>query len=416
VSSLSEACPLRHYAGEREPRLSDVSTFGATVFVVSAGVTAALVWGRISGRLLVPAPAVFLLAAAVASDLFPSLVHEVSIRDVGRLGVVALIVILFDGGTDIGYARLRGLFVPVGLLGLAGTFATAGIVTLVCRGLFDLDWTTAAIVGAALAPTDPAVVFSLLGGHATPERASVVLQAEAGTNDPVAIALMLGLLDYATSGSGSASLILVDIVSELGIGLALGIAGGFALSRLLPRIAPGGDTLHELLTLSAAGMIYGAGAIAHGSGFVAVFVAGVVAGDVLKGGYPEARRFHAALANLAEIVVFVALGLTIELHTLPVGDVVVHGLILGAILVFLARPAIVALLLARSGFTTGEKAFIAWSGLRGAVPILLGAFALAEGVPHAHLVYGLVFVVVASTVVVQGSLLPAVAARLTTEA
>jgi cell volume regulation protein A len=385
------------------------------VLVVSAGVAAALVWGRISGRLLIPAPAVFLLAAAVASDLVPSLAHELSVRDVGRLGVVALIVILFDGGTDIGYERLRGVLVPVGLLGLIGTFATAGAVTLVSHVLFGLDWTTAAIVGAALAPTDPAVVFSLLSGRELAGRSSVILQAEAGANDPVAIALMLGLLDFATSGSGSGWTIVVDLVQELGVGLALGVAGGAVLTRLLPRMAPGGDTLHELLTLAAAGMIYGAASVVHGSGFVAVFVAGVLAGDTLTGNFPQTRRFHTALANLAEIVVFVALGLTIELHALPLHDVVVNGLILGAILVLVARPAIVAVLLATSDLARGEKTFIAWSGMRGAVPILLGAFALAENVPHAHLVYGLVFVVVASTVIVQGSLLPTVASRLGAE-
>ena len=392
--------------------MNDVSSFGAIVLVVSGAAAAALAWSRISGRLLIPAPAVFLLAAAVASDLAPALGHELSIRDVGRVGAVALIVILFDGGTDIGYQRLRQVVVPVGLLGVVGTFATAGAVTVVAHVLLGLGWTTAAIVGAALAPTDPAVVFSLLGGREFGGRASVILQAEAGANDPVAIALMLGLLDFATSGSGSGWTVIGDVVRELGVGLAIGVGGGAILVRVLPRIVPGDDTLHELLTLAAAGIVYGAASVAHGSGFLAVFVAGILTGDTLTREYPQTRRFHTTLANLAEIVVFVALGLTIELQTLPLHHVVLDGLALGAVLVVIVRPAIVVALLSASKLTRAETTFIAWSGLRGAVPILLGAFALAEGVPDARLVYGLVFVVVASTVIVQGSLLPTIAARL----
>ena len=337
---------------------------------------------RISGRLLIPAPAVFLLAAAVASDLAPALGHELSIRDVGRVGAVALIVILFDGGTDIGYQRLRQVVVPVGLLGVVGTFATAGAVTVVAHVLLGLGWTTAAIVGAALAPTDPAVVFSLLGGREFGGRASVILQAEAGANDPVAIALMLGLLDFATSGSGSGWTVIGDVVRELGVGLAIGVGGGAILVRVLPRIVPGDDTLHELLTLAAAGIVYGAASVAHGSGFLAVFVAGILTGDTLTREYPQTRRFHTTLANLAEIVVFVALGLTIELQTLPLHHVVLDGLALGAVLVVIVRPAIVVALLSASKLTRAETTFIAWSGLRGRRTHSLGSLRAGRGCPR----------------------------------
>ena len=153
---------------------------------------------KMTRRIGVPAPAVFLAAAAVASDLFPSLGDHVDTRTVERIGVVAIVVILLDGGMHVGWRRFREAAVPISVLGVLGTFATAGALAVVAHAVLGLDWTTAFLLGAALAPTDPAVMFSVLGNREVRGRSGTILEGESGANDPVGIALMLGVIAYAT--------------------------------------------------------------------------------------------------------------------------------------------------------------------------------------------------------------------------
>ena len=390
--------------------MTEAAEFGRIVLITAVGFAAAIISSRLSERLRLPAPALFLAAAAIASDLAPQLGRVLSIRDVERIGVVALIVILFDGGMEIGWTRARAALAPIVGLGVLGTFAVAGLLAAIMHGAFGLSWTSALLVGAALAPTDPAVMFSVLGGREIAGRSAVILQGESGANDPVGIALMLGLLEVATA-NGSAASIAVGFVIEMTVGLAVGVAGGLLLSRLMTRTALPDAALYPLQTLAAAGVIYGLASVLHGSGFLAVFVAGLLIADVRAPFKAQIEHFHTALASLAEIVVFVALGLTVDLGNLDFRHVVVDGLVLALLLTFIVRPLVVTVLLAPALLTRGEKTFVAWAGLRGAVPILLAAFALLEGAADARRIYGLVFVVVMFSVVVQGSLVQTVARR-----
>jgi cell volume regulation protein A len=254
------------------------------------------------------------------------------------------------------------------------------------------------------------VVFSVLGGSEVSGRSDDILKGESGVNDPVGIALVIGLLDIATN-SGSSLGIAEDFVLQMAVGLAVGVIGGLALRRAMRDLTLPDSALHPLLTLSAAGIVYGLASVLHGSGFLAVFVTGVLIADLRAPYKAEIEHFHKALASLGEIVVFVALGLTIDLGSLDLRSVWLDGLAVAVLLTFVARPLVVAALLARARLTRGEKVFIAWAGMRGAVPILLAAFTLLEGVDHANRIYGIVFVVVMFSVVVQGSLVPTVAGR-----
>jgi potassium/hydrogen antiporter len=391
--------------------VSEAADFGRIVLIAAVGFAAAILSSRISERLRLPAPALFLAVAAIASDLAPGLGDVLSVRDVERIGVVALIVILFDGGMEIGWAQARQSLIPIVGLGVAGTFAVAGLVAVAMHGLFGLSWTSALLVGAALAPTDPAVMFSVLGGREVAGRSGVILQGESGANDPVGIALMLGLLEVATA-DGTGSTIVAGFVVAMAVGLAVGVLGGLLLARLIRRHALPDAALYPLQTLAAAGIIYGLASVLHGSGFLAVFVAGLLIAEVRAPFKVEIVLFHTALASLAEIIVFVALGLTVQLSSLDRHGVVIDGLLIALLLTFVIRPAVVIALLAPVRLARGEKLFVAWAGLRGAVPILLAAFALLEGAPDARRIYGLVFVVVMFSVVVQGTLVQTIA-RLT---
>jgi cell volume regulation protein A len=391
--------------------VTELADFGVVVLVVAGGVLLALLTRKLSERVPLPAPALFLIAAAIASDVFPGLRDAVSIRTVERIAVVALVVILFDGGMHVGWRRFRVAAMPIAVLGVAGTFATAGVMMLCAHYLFDFGWTTAGILGAALAPTDPAVMFSLLGDKEIGGRTGTILEGESGVNDPVGIALMIGVLEYATADHGSFSTVISEFSVEMGVGLAVGVAGAALLVPFIRHVTLPSEGLYPLRTLAAAGVIYGAAALAHGSGFLAVFIAGLALGDVEAPQKEAIERFHTSLASLAEITVFVALGVTIGITNLG-REVWIDGLLLALLLAFVARPVALAPFLSATRLRTGERLFVAWGGLKGAVPILLAAFAVLEHVSQANRIYGIVFVVVAFSVLVQGGSLPFVAARL----
>jgi potassium/hydrogen antiporter len=386
--------------------VAELSDFGLIVLVVAAGFSAALLGRKLSERFPIPAPALFLLAATIAPVVFPD------VRTVERIGVVALIVILFDGGMDIGWRRFRRAAVPIASLGILGTIFTAAVMAVCAHFFFGFDWTTAGILGAALAPTDPAVMFSILGDKEIRGRTGTILEGEAGVNDPVGIALMIGMLELATSDGGSFWGVVETFFVQMSVGLAVGIVGSALLVVFVRRVQLPTEGLYPLRTLAAAGVIYGLASVAHGSGFLAVFIAGLILGDLEAPYKGQIRRFHTALASLAEIVVFVALGLTINVTDLREGGVWLDGLLLALVLAFIARPVALAPLLAPLRLRMGERLFVAWGGLKGAVPILLASFAILEGADDARRIYEIVFVVVLFSVLVQGSSVPFVANRL----
>ena len=386
--------------------MPEIGDFGAIILAISAGVMLAVLARKLSERYPIPAPALFLLVAAAIPVVVPD------IRTVERIGVVALIVILFDGGMSIGWRRFRRAALPIASLGLFGTLLTAAVMAVCAHYLFDFSWTTAWILGAALAPTDPAVMFSILGDKQIRGRTGTILEGEAGVNDPVGIALMIGIIEFATSDSGSYWGIAQEFALEMTIGLVVGLAGTAALVVLMRHVRLPSEGLYPLRTLAAAGIIYGLASVAHGSGFLAVFIAGLALGDLDIPYKRQIRRFHNALASLAEIVVFVGLGLTVSVSQLFDDGVWLDGLLLAIVVAFVARPLALAPLLAPMRLRFGEKVFIAWGGLKGAVPILLAAFCILAGVEDARRIYEIVFVVVLFSVIVQGASLPLLASRL----
>jgi len=388
--------------------MHDLAVFGAAILLVSVALLASLLSTKLSGRLSVPAAAAFLVAAAVASDLFPSL--NVSIRTVERIATVALIVILFDGGTSIGWRKFRAAAVPIASLGVVGTFATAGGMALFAHWALGLDWMLAGLLGAAVAPTDPAVMFSVFGGHEVEGRAGTILEGESGANDPVGIALMIGMIELATHPSATFWIVVREFSIQMTVGLLVGALGGLAMGALRRRLTLPSSGLYALRMLAGAGIVYGIAAVAHGSGFLAVFVAGLVVGDMPGPFTAEIEIFQDALSSLAEIVVFVALGLTIAISAISLtrwGQ----GFLLAAVLALIVRPVVAGLLLLPTRLRHGERAFIAWGGLKGAVPILLGSFAVERNVHDARRIYELVFVVVLASVVVQGTTIRTAARR-----
>jgi cell volume regulation protein A len=391
--------------------MHDIEDFGLIVAAISIAASLAIVSNRFSERTRIPAPALFLIAAAVASQLFPSL-DALSFESVQRIVTIALAVILFDGGMHIGVRRFREAAAPVVVIGVVGTALTAAALGLLGHLVFGLDWKAAFLLGTALAATDPAVVFSILGKREIAGRAGTILEGESGANDPVGIALMVVLLTATGTGAGAVFGGIGQFVLQMAVGLAFGVLGGWLILLMMRRLPLPSASLYSVRTLAAAMALYGLATVAHGSGFLAVFVAGILIGDERAPYKAEIERFHGALASMGEIVAFAILGLTIDLGDLADQDVWVVGLGIGALLMFVVRPLLVGVLVLPMRLTPGERTFILWAGLKGAVPILLGTFAITAGAEDATRIYNIIFVVVALSVVVQGGLVPAAAHRL----
>jgi potassium/hydrogen antiporter len=391
--------------------LADVDSFARVIALVALIGLLAVLSNRISERLRVPAPAIFLIGAAVASDLWPPL-YRLPIPTVEKIVTVALAVILFDGGLNIGRRRFREAAAAIVWLGVAGTVVTALALAGLAHLGFGLDWRIALLLGTALAPTDPAVVFSVLGRREIAGRTGTLLEGESGANDPVGIALLVALLSATGAGAQAIGQVALEFFQQMVIGAAVGVAGGLALLSFMRRVPLPSAGLYALRVLFGALLIFGVAAMAHGSGFLAVFAAGIVLGDERAPYKREIERFHSSLASLGEILAFTVLGLTVSLRGLGEGGAWWIGLLLAVALAFVIRPVFAGLVLLPIRLRRNERIFVLWTGLKGAVPILLGCFILQAAPAGARRAYEIIFVVVAFSVIVQGGLVPALTRRL----
>ncbi|WP_459970599.1 cation:proton antiporter domain-containing protein [Mycobacterium sp. MUNTM1] len=388
--------------------MSETIRYALVVLLSSAVGLVAVLANRLTERVKIPVALLVLVGAAVAVRALPAL-QPPSERTVERVITIALVLVLFDGGMHIGPARFRAAAVPILSVGVLGTALTAVGAALMVHYVCGIGWFPAVLVATAVAPTDPAVVFSVLGKREIRGRSSTILEGESGANDPVGISLMSSLIAAGGLSAAGFAGVGTQFVLQMAIGLAVGVVGGRALLAFMRRVALPSEGLYSLRTLASCLMLYGIATLTHGSGFLAVFVAGIVIGDARAPYKPEIKRFHAALAGLAEIVAFAVLGLTVDLNVLAHRDVWIPGLVLGFALTVVIRPLAVGSSLVRVRLERNERIFVLFAGLKGAVPILLGEFLRAAHVADAERLYGIVVVVVIFSVLVQGGSVPGVA-------
>jgi cell volume regulation protein A len=385
--------------------MAGIEPLALQTLLISAALIAAVFSNRLSGVIRIPAPALFLIAAALLAKFIPVL-GTLPRRTAESLVTIALVFILFDGGMHIGWRRFRESLGAITWLGIAGTIVTTAAVAAAAYFFFGFDLRLALLLGAALAPTDPAVVFSVLGKREISGRSGTILEGESGANDPVGIALLVSLL--AVTGTGPAAL--WSGVGEFGlqlvVGAAVGIAGGYGLAKLMRYASLPSGALYSVGTLACAAFIYAAAALLHGSGFLTVLLAGILVGDTHGPFNREIQRFASSLATIGEVAAFSILGLSVKLNTVFEPDVIWPGLAIAGLLIFVVRPVLVGLLIIPIRLRLGERAFVLWAGLKGAVPILLGMFILGAKIAGAERVYAMIFSVVLVSVVLQGGLVP----------
>jgi cell volume regulation protein A len=388
-----------------------IASFGLPLLVTGLIGLAAVVSNRLSERLSVPAPAFFLVSAAIAAALWPRLGH-VSSGVVEAVVTVALVTILFDGGMQLGRSGISTNIAAIGWLGIPGTVLTAAAMAALAHLLAGLDWRLALLFGTAIAPTDPAVVFSVLGRREISGRVGNLLGGESGANDPVGIALLTALLASTGSVTAVTGHVLVLFAVQMAVGLTAGALGGKLMLLLMRRVPLPSEGLYSPRVLACVLALYGLATVAHGSGFLAVFAAGIVIGDEPAPYKREIERFHGSLASLGEIVAFILLGVTVSLRDVAtssrgvLGPAWLSGLVLAILLAVLVRPVLVGLLSIPIRLAFRERVFLLWTGLKGAVPVLLGMFILSSRIPGGRHAYDMIFVIVAFSVVVQGGLVP----------
>lgn len=377
--------------------LADQLIFVAgTLFLLSILATA------FTPRLGVPLLLVFLVVGLLAGENGPGGIRFNDFRLASIAGTTALAVILFDGGLRTPLDNFRVAMRPALALSTVGVLVTTAVVGAFARVLLHLDWAQALLIGAIVGSTDAAAVFSLLHTSAVHlnRRITAVLEIESGTNDPMAVVLTLGLIEYLQAPEHYTALAALGFLwLQFGGGLLFGWAGGRLLVTALNRLELS-ETLYPLLAWSGGMLIFGGTALLHGSGFLAIYVAGLTLGNRPLRASGSIRRFHDGIAWLAQIGMFLILGLLAT----PMRLLALAGpaLAVALVLILIARPLAVAVSLAPLRLPWREQGFIAWVGLRGSVPILLATFPVIAGLPHAVMFFDVAFFIVLVSLIVQG--------------
>ncbi|MGZ8833352.1 MAG: potassium/proton antiporter [Thermoanaerobaculia bacterium] len=370
-----------------------------------------LLASKASGRFGIPALLVFIFLGMLAGSEGIGGIYFDNAQAAQWLGVVALAFILFAGGLETSWSFVRPSVWRGISLSTIGVIITALIVAWVASRYLGFSFAEGFLLGSIVSATDAAAVFSILrsSGVKVDEKVVSTLELESGSNDPTAVFLTAAAIGMIVNHGGGhpAWRVALDFLREMSLGALIGIAAGFAAVWLLNKVELQFDGLYPVFTIAMVMFTYAAGHLGGGNGFLAVYLAGIVMGNRNFIQRRSLTRFHDGIAWLMQIAMFVVLGLLVFPSQLP--PVAKTSLIVTGVLTFVARPLAVFVSLAASSLDWREKTFIAWVGLRGAVPIILATFPLLAGVPKSAMIFNVVFFVVLASVALQGTTIPLVA-------
>ncbi len=374
-----------------------------SVIIIAVLLLLSIVASKVSDRFGIPALLVFLVLGMLAGSEGLGGIYFDDPSLAQAIGVVALSLILFSGGLSTQWQSVRPIFTWGFILATLGVCVTALVVGLFSVMVFDFTIMEGLLLGAIVSSTDAAAVFSILRSKGISLRGQLkpLLEFESGSNDPMAVFLTIGMIQVLTQPESS----LWDMVRLFALQMSIGLAAGYVMARvtlyLVNRLKLGYEGLYPVLTLSLALLTYGLSDKLGGNGFLAVYITGIIAGNSKFIHKRSLLQFHDGLAWLMQITMFLSLGLLVfPSHLLPVMGL---SLLIAVCLILVARPAGVFLSLLPSPFSFREKAFISWVGLRGAVPIILATFPFLAGILQADLLFNVVFFVVLTSVLLQGT-------------
>ena len=372
-------------------------------FILAAGALLALGLGAslLAGRLRIPGLVLFLgLGMAIGSDGL-GLIEFDDYELARTIGIIALALILFEGGLAAGFPEIRPVLGSALSLALLGTLLTAVVTGLAAAWLLDLTTLEGLLVGSIVSATDGAAIFALLRGSTLKRRLARTLEGEAGMNDPVAVLLVIGFIEWIKRPDYGVADMLLLFVQQLGIGAAAGIAVGWVAVQAFRRARLATAGLYPVASLAVVALAFGAADILHGSGFLAVYLAGLTMGSSPLPARQTVSAFHDGLAWVAQLAMFLTLGLLVFPSQL--GDIWLQGALVAVVLVFVARPLAVLISTAFAPLTLGDRAVLGWAGLRGAVPVVLALFPIIEGIEGSLSFFNIAFFTVLLSTLLQGS-------------
>ncbi|MFC7306192.1 potassium/proton antiporter [Streptomyces monticola] len=386
----------------RKERPLTVHQLNELLLVCSLVLLIAVVAVRVSSRSGLPSLLLYLgIGIAIGQDGFGNVVFD-NAELTQVIGYAALVVILAEGGLGTKWKEIKPALPAAVVLSLVGVGLSVGITAAGAHYLVGLDWRQSLIIGAVVSSTDAAAVFSVLRKVPLPARVTGVLEAESGFNDAPVVILVVA---FSTTGPVDHWYVLIgEIALELAIGAAVGLAVGWLGAYGIRRVALPASGLYPIAVMAIAVMAYAAGAMAHGSGFLAVYLASMVLGNSKLPHWPATRGFADGLGWIAQIGMFVLLGLLVTPHHLV--DDIWPALVIGLVLTVVARPLEVFLSLLPFRLPWQEKALMSWAGLRGAVPIILATIPMVTGVEGSERIFNIVFVLVVVYTLIQGPTLP----------
>jgi cell volume regulation protein A len=380
------------------------------ILAAGALLAAGLVASFVATRLRVPSLVLFLAVGMLVGSDGLGWIEFDSYRLARTIGVISLALILFEGGLTSGLLHLRPVLGAATSLATLGTLLTAVVVGIAAAALFGFSTKEGLLLGAILSSTDGAAIFALLRGSTLSRKLARTLEGESGLNDPVAVLLVLGFIDLLTQPGYGAGDMAVLFVRELGIGLVVGLVVGAAAVYTLRRARLATAGLYPVASLTIAALAYGGADTLHGSGFLAVYLAGLVVGSATVPAERTIVTFHQGLGWVAQVAMFLTLGLLV--FPAQLSSVAVKGTVLAIVLVFLARPVAVAVATLPFAYSWRERVILGWAGLRGAVPVVLATFPVIEHVPRSLQFFNVVFFAVLVSTVLQGSTFETLARRL----
>lgn len=374
--------------------------------LLATGIGAAMV----ADRVRVPGLVLFLgLGMLVGSEGVVG-VDFTDVELTRTLGTIGLVLILFEGGLSAGWGEIRPVLATALSLAIVGTLISALIAGAAAAWLFGLGTLEALIVGAAVAATDSAAIFAVLRGSQLRRKLARSLEGESGMNDPIALLLVTGFIEWIEDPAFGITDMATEFVLELLIGAAIGVGVGLAARAAFNRLDFPTPGLYPVASIATAGLSYGLAEIALGSGFLAVYLTGLALGTGLLPARSTVTAFHQGVSWVAQISLFFLLGLLV----IPsgFGEIAVQGLVLSAVLMFIARPIATLVATQVASFRLRERVMLSWAGMRGAIPIWLATFPVIAGIEGSAELFNIIFFVVVITTVVQGVSFEPLAERL----
>ena len=374
---------------------------GELILATGALLAGALLASLLAGRLRVPGLLLFLAVGMLIGSDGTGWIKFGDYEVARTIGIVALSLILFEGGLTAGYQEIRPVLGTAISLATVGTIVTALIGGFTAAWLFDLSTLEGMLLGAALAATDSAAIFAVLRGSTLRRKLARTLEGEAGLNDPVAVLLVIGFIDWIQKPDYGIWDMALQLSGELLIGAAVGAGMGFLAIRGLRRSRLASAGLYPVASIAIAALAYGLADVAHGSGFLAVYLTGLALGSAQIPAKRTITTFHAGLGWLAQVAMFLTLGLLVFPGDLL--DVALEGTALGLVIAFVARPVATFVATLAGGYSWREQLVLGWAGLRGALPVVFATFAVIEDVPHSVEFFNIVFFAVVVSTLIQGA-------------